>query len=89
VPIVRTQLGEGDVEHALQNECALTVADVLERRTRASLFARDNGVAAAAHVAEVMGRRLGWSDERRSREVEDYRRRLARDFAWRERGAAR
>ncbi|MGQ0432639.1 MAG: FAD-dependent oxidoreductase [Microthrixaceae bacterium] len=51
-----------EVLHAVRNEMALTVDDVLARRTRARLQARDASAAAARSVAELMAPELGWSD---------------------------
>jgi glycerol-3-phosphate dehydrogenase len=83
-PIARTQLGDADLEAAIEEECALCVADVLERRVRANLFARGNGAEEAERVAAALARRLGWSAERQAGEVRGYRARVAEDVAWRE-----
>jgi glycerol-3-phosphate dehydrogenase len=44
----------GEVEQAVRREMAMTAADVLERRTRIALFAKDGGAA----VAEAVGKRV-------------------------------
>ncbi|HEX2191936.1 MAG TPA: glycerol-3-phosphate dehydrogenase/oxidase, partial [Acidimicrobiales bacterium] len=59
--------------YAARNEMARTVDDVLSRRTRARLLARDASAAAAEDVAALVGAALGWSAEERSRQVELYR----------------
>jgi len=84
VPMARAALEPADIRIALEDECALSVSDVLERRVRANLFAADNGLAHVEEVAEVVGDRAGWNDERRAREIEAYRARIAEDVAWRE-----
>jgi glycerol-3-phosphate dehydrogenase len=59
--------------YAVRNEMARTVDDVLSRRTRARLLARDASAAAADDVAALMGVELGWSDDERARQVAHYR----------------
>ncbi len=84
IGMARATLGADDVRVAIEDECALSVTDVLERRVRANLFAPDNGLAHVEAVAEAVGHRAGWNDERRDREMADYRARIAEDVAWRE-----
>jgi len=62
-----------EVVYAVRNEMARTVDDVLARRTRARLLARDASAAAAADVAALMAPELGWTDAERQRQVERYR----------------
>jgi glycerol-3-phosphate dehydrogenase len=61
-----------EVVYAVRAEMARTVDDVLSRRTRARLLARDASAAAAPAVAELMAPELGWSDAEREREVAAY-----------------
>ncbi len=62
-----------EVVYAARDEMARTVDDVLSRRTRARLLARDGSAAAADDVAALMGAELGWSDAERTRQVDQYR----------------
>jgi glycerol-3-phosphate dehydrogenase len=48
------------------------VEDVLMRRTRLFIEAADGGAGAAADVAAIMGRLLGWSRRRRAAETRRY-----------------
>ncbi len=66
-----------EVVYSAMAEGALHLDDVLTRRTRISIEAWDRGLAAAVPAAQLMGEVLGWDDERRNREVEYYRRRVA------------
>jgi glycerol-3-phosphate dehydrogenase len=84
----RVRLSDAEVLQAVDEECALTLADVLERRARASLFARDNGRGDAERIAALLGKRLSWCDARQAEEVERHRARIAEDVAWREGGSA-
>jgi glycerol-3-phosphate dehydrogenase len=58
---------------AARHEMARTLDDVLARRTRARLLARDDSARVADDVARLVGAELGWSDAERARQVEDYR----------------
>jgi glycerol-3-phosphate dehydrogenase len=54
------------------HENALHVEDVLMRRTRLFIEAADGGAGAAADVALIMDRLLGWSRRRRAAETRRY-----------------
>lgn len=62
--------------YAVRHEMALTLDDVLERRTRAQLMNRAAVRAAAADVAALIGPELGWDAGREAGEVAAYRTRL-------------
>jgi glycerol-3-phosphate dehydrogenase len=59
--------------YAASHEMARHVDDVLSRRTRARLLARDASAEAAERVATLMGDVLGWTADERRREVDTYR----------------
>ncbi len=61
-----------EVVYAARAEMARSVDDVLSRRTRARLLARDASAAAAADVATLLAAELGWSDDERRRQVTEY-----------------
>jgi glycerol-3-phosphate dehydrogenase len=61
-----------EVSYAVTHEDALHVEDVLMRRTRLFIEAADGGAGAAADVAAIMGRLLGWSRRRRAAETRRY-----------------
>jgi glycerol-3-phosphate dehydrogenase len=58
---------------AARHEMACTLDDVLSRRTRARLLARDASADAAASVAELLAPELGWSGAERVAQVNEYR----------------
>ncbi len=64
---------EAEVLHAVRRELAQTVEDVLVRRIHLYYETRDRGVRAAARVAELLGRELGWSAQRIGDEARKYR----------------
>jgi glycerol-3-phosphate dehydrogenase len=59
--------------HAVNHEMARTLDDVLTRRTRARLLARDDSAAAADDVARLVASALGWDESERARQVKEYR----------------
>ena len=59
--------------HAVRHEMATTLADVLDRRTRARLQARAATRDAADAVARLIAPELGWDDARVETEVAAYR----------------
>lgn len=56
--------------YAVREEYALTVADVLYRRTRIGLETRDGVAEAARRVAAVMAPELSWSEQRVQQEID-------------------
>ena len=60
------------MEIAVREEMALTVADVLVRRLGLFYETSDQGVRAAAIVAERMRSLLGWDSQRTEREIHAY-----------------
>jgi glycerol-3-phosphate dehydrogenase len=75
-----------EVVHAVEQELALTLEDVLVRRTSLALTAEDQALGAAERVAEVMGRMLGWSQAQRHARVDQYRDAIGLTRAFREEG---
>jgi glycerol-3-phosphate dehydrogenase len=63
--------------YAVRYEMANGVEDVLSRRTRSLLLARDASAAAAVDVAHLIAPELGWSPERISADVDAFRARVA------------
>ncbi len=63
--------------YAASHEGALHLDDVMTRRTRISIETFDRGLAAAPHVARLMGSVIGWDEDRIALEVEHYEARVA------------
>ena len=59
--------------YAARSEMAVTLDDVLSRRTRARLFDRPAAVAAAPDVARLIAADMGWDDVEVDRQVADFR----------------
>ena len=60
--LFRVWAPEAEAVYAVRQEMACSVADVLDRRTRASLRDARGAAAAAARVAALIGPELGWDD---------------------------
>ncbi len=67
-PAPRCEVTGAEVVYAVREEMAVTLADALLRRTEAGTRGYP-GLAAVEAAASIMAAELGWSDERRAREV--------------------
>lgn len=63
----------GEVRFAVERGMALTLADILDRRTGLLLFSEDHGLAAAPAAAAIAGKLLGWTDEEAAAQLHAYR----------------
>ncbi len=63
---------EVEVAWAVEQELALGLDDILARRLRLSIEARDHGASVAARTAAIVGPALGWDDARQAAEVTRY-----------------
>ena len=76
----RTALA-AEVVHAARAEGAMTLEDVLVRRTHVMLENRDAGLDAAAVAAGLLGAEFGWGDHEIDAELESYRSLIRADRA--------
>jgi len=65
---------EAEVVYAARNEMVVNLADFMVRRSLIYYEDREQGLGCAGKVAGILGRELGWDEEERSRQVEDYHR---------------
>lgn len=72
-----------EVPYAIENEMALTVTDVLERRLHLLTEARDNGMAAAPAVAKMLGDAFDWDKPRVEQELRAYQTQVDLTMAFR------
>jgi glycerol-3-phosphate dehydrogenase len=66
----------GEVRWAARHELARSLDDVLQRRLRVSLRDGAAGGPAIAWSADVLAGELGWDDDERTRQIDDYRARV-------------
>ncbi len=64
---------KAEAVYAARHEMATTLDDVLSRRTRARLLARDASGAAAEDVARLLAPELGWNEAEIVHQVDTYR----------------
>jgi glycerol-3-phosphate dehydrogenase len=63
---------KAEILHAASHEGALSVEDVLLRRTRISFEARDSGASVADEVAQIIGSVLNWNASDRKDSVQSF-----------------
>jgi glycerol-3-phosphate dehydrogenase len=69
-----------EVAYACRYEMALTLDDILCRRTHIVLLDRDQGAGVARDVALIMAEELDWDDAEIARQINSYRETVAREF---------
>lgn len=69
-----------EIVYAAASEGALYLTDILTRRTRISIEARDRGIEAAPHAAALAAPILGWDDAEIARQIDVYQRRVEAEF---------
>ena len=72
---------EAEVAWAARQEAALSLDDVLARRTRLAQELPDRGAAIAPRVAAILAAELGWGEARQALEVQIYLASAQREFA--------
>jgi len=63
---------KAEAVYAVRYEMALTLEDILSRRTRALLLDAAATAGAASSVADLIAAELGWSDDERARQVDTF-----------------
>ena len=58
---------------AVKREMALTLVDFMDRWAALLLFSPNFGLAGAEAAADIMAEALGWDEDRRVREIAQYR----------------
>lgn len=79
-PSLSARLGEGvpyieaEVVYSAREEMAMSLSDFMVRRSLLFYEDREQGLGCAERVARLLGGELGWDEQERSRQVEEYRR---------------
>jgi glycerol-3-phosphate dehydrogenase len=68
--------------YAVQHEMALSLSDVLTRRTRVIYGVRGGGLERAGAVAEILAPRLGWDSAEVARQVDQYTTQVQLTQSW-------
>jgi glycerol-3-phosphate dehydrogenase len=72
---------KAEIVFAAATEGAVHLTDLLTRRTRISIEARDRGLTAAPHAAALAAPILGWDDARVAEEIDIYHRRVEAEMS--------
>ena len=64
---------KAEILYAVTNEGALSIDDVLSRRTRISFEAKDQGLSALEEVADLISETLGWDSKDKKASISQYR----------------
>ena len=72
------------VKYAVDKELALTIRDVLIRRTQIFFREAEQGLNCLVRVAEQMAELLNWDEDTKQREIREYREEVERSRRWRE-----
>ncbi|EAQ00008.1 putative glycerol phosphate dehydrogenase [Janibacter sp. HTCC2649] len=72
---------KAEIVYAAATEGAMHLTDILARRTRISIEARDRGLSAAPHAAALAAPILGWDDARVAEEIDIYHRRVEAEMS--------
>jgi glycerol-3-phosphate dehydrogenase len=72
---------EVEVAWAVRQESALSLDDVLARRTRLAPELPDRGASIAPRVAAILGAELGWGESRQALEVQTYLASARREYS--------
>jgi glycerol-3-phosphate dehydrogenase len=77
---------EPEIRYALHKEYAVTAYDIVARRTRLAFLNINAAKTCLPNVVEVMGKELGWSNRRKSQELQDANKVLDANFNGPEKG---
>lgn len=72
---------KAEIVYAAATEGAVHLTDILARRTRISIEARDRGLTAAPHAAALVAPILGWDEARVAEEIDIYHRRVEAEMS--------
>ncbi len=78
LPVIKAQ-----VIHAVRHEMALTLIDVMDRRTHIMTHATDQGLHTVESVARLMAAELGWTPREQVAQRTSYHRAVAMSRSWR------
>ena len=71
----------GEIRYAVKREMALTLADLLIRRTHVAFQTRDHGLESAQRVAQAVADLLRWDDSAVGRAIDAYAADVRRIFS--------
>ncbi|WP_329133019.1 glycerol-3-phosphate dehydrogenase/oxidase [Streptomyces sp. NBC_01476] len=79
VPLDGSELTRAEIRHAIHHDMAMTVSDVLIRRTGSFFWAHDGDAAAIGDVSDLLDDAYGYPPQQRRTQQDEYRRWVARN----------
>ena len=73
---------KAEVVHAVRNEMAMTLIDVMARRLHLLMEDSNQGLDAVTEISVLVGQELGWTADEREQQVVAYREEVARTRAY-------
>lgn len=70
---------KAEIKYAVTAEGALTLSDIIDRRTRIGIESEDHGIAIIDEVAALAAKTLGWSPARKKKEIEEFKAHVANE----------
>jgi glycerol-3-phosphate dehydrogenase len=70
---------KAEIKYAVTAEGALTLSDIIDRRTRIGIESEDHGIAIIDEVASIAAKTLGWSPARKKKEIEEFKAHVANE----------
>jgi glycerol-3-phosphate dehydrogenase len=67
-----------EVRYSIRHEMAVSIEDILARRTGLQLFSWEYAIAAAPHVAQCLADELGWSGTEKREAINQYIKKISR-----------
>lgn len=64
---------KAEIKYAVESEGAMTLVDIIDRRTRIGFESDDNGLSIIDTVAAIAGKSLGWSAARKKKEIDAFK----------------
>jgi glycerol-3-phosphate dehydrogenase len=72
------------VDFGVREELAVSVSDIMVRRTQIFFRDYDQGLGAVERVAMRMAHLIGWSDDEKEKSINDYKAAVALSRRWKE-----
>jgi glycerol-3-phosphate dehydrogenase len=70
---------KAEIAYAVDFEGARNLVDIIDRRTRIAFESQDHGQAIAKEIADLAGKRLGWSASDKKRELAEFQQHVKRE----------
>jgi glycerol-3-phosphate dehydrogenase len=69
---------KAEISYAVTHEGALSVSDIVNRRTRLNFELSDQGTSLLEEISEIAARALGWDSAKKEESIREYREAVSR-----------